>query len=94
VLDGLLDILVDAAIACINAVIAALGFVLQGLFDLLPDLPDLPELPDPFVTAEEWVSWFFPVGTVIDALAFVLTMWLLWQAVALALRWAKGIGDA
>jgi len=56
-------------------------------------MPDLPDEPESVETASEWVSWFFPVGTVIDVLAFVLTMFLLWQAVALALRWAKGIGD-
>jgi len=92
-LDGLLDILVDAVVLVINAFIAAIGAVLGALFAVLPDLPELPEPPDAIETAASWVAWFFPVGTVIDVLAFVLTMYLLWQAVALALRWAKALGD-
>jgi len=88
-LDGLLDILVSAVVACLNALIVAIAAVLSGLFAILPDMPDLPTPPDAMTTAAEWVSWFFPVGTVIDILAFVLTMFLLWQAVVLALRWAK-----
>jgi len=90
-LDGLVDLLVDAVVACVNAFVAALAAVLQALFDVLPDMPDLPEPPEAFTDAAGWVAWFFPVGTLLDVLAFVLTMWLLWQAVALALRWAKGI---
>jgi hypothetical protein len=93
VLGGLLDILLEAVVACLNALIAALGAVLAALFALLPDLPDLPELPDAVTTAESWVAWFFPIGTVVDILVWGFTMWLLWQAVAIALRWAKALGD-
>jgi hypothetical protein len=93
VLDSLLGILVDAVVACLNALIAALGAVLAALFALLPDLPALPDLPDSMVTAESWVAWFFPISTVVDILTWGFAMWLLWQAVALALRWAKAIGD-
>lgn len=93
-IGGLLSGLEEIVVKALNALILALGTVLQAAFSALPDLPALPGLPDAFVTAEGWVAWFFPVGTVIDALAFVLSMYLLWQAVAIALRWAKALGDS
>lgn len=86
-LSGIGQLVIDA----LNGLIAALGTVLQGFFDLLPDLPDLPDEPDSVVTASSWVAWFFPVSTLLDVLAFILSMWLLWQAVAIALRWAKAL---
>lgn len=90
-LDGLVDLLVSAATAVLNTIIAALGAVLAGLVAILPDLPEPPELPEAFTTSASWVAWFFPVDQLLLALAFVVSMWLLWQIVALALRWAKGI---
>lgn len=88
-LSGIADLVVDA----LNALIAAFAVVLEALFAILPDMPELPEPPDALITAESWVAWFFPVGTLIDVLVFTLSMYLLWQAVALALRWAKMLND-
>jgi hypothetical protein len=87
-LGGIAALLIKA----INALVAALGSVLQGLFDVLPSLPALPSPPDALVTAEGWVAWVFPVSTLVDILSWTLVVWLVWQAVALALRWAKMIG--
>jgi hypothetical protein len=87
----LLDNVGHLVVIALNALIAALASVLAGLFSLLPDMPALPSLPDAMVTAEAWVAWVFPVSTVFDILVFGFSMWLLWQAVALALRWAKAL---
>lgn len=90
--------LVALVVPALNAAIAALGAAAAAAVALLPDMPDLPDEPS-FFTSDtpgsgtsspvEWVAWFFPVHTVVQALTFVLAMWLLWQAVAVALRWAK-----
>ncbi len=85
----LFDAIEALAVKALNAIIAALGAVLAALLELLPEMPDLPAPPTALVTAESWVAWAFPVGTLLDCLAFTLAMWLLWQAVAIALRWAK-----
>jgi hypothetical protein len=87
----LLDNVGHLVVIGLNALIAALGTVIAGLFSLLPDMPALPTLPDAMVTAEAWVAWVFPVSTVFDILVFGFSMWLLWQAVALALRWARAL---
>jgi hypothetical protein len=92
-IDAILGALTDLVTGAINALIAALAAIIGALISLLPNMPDLPELPAPFVTAEAWVAWFFPVGTVVDILAFWLSMWLLWQVIALAMRWAKALGE-
>lgn len=89
ILDGLFSGIVSLVIQGINGLIAAIGAVLSGLFAALPSMPALPSPPTALTTAEAWVAWVFPVSTMIDALAFVLSMWLLWVVVAIALRWAK-----
>jgi hypothetical protein len=80
-------------IKAVNSLIEGLGSVLGVLFAVLPDLPPLPEPPAALVLAESWVAWAFPVTTLLNILAFVLSSWLVWQAVAIALRWAKAINS-
>ena len=90
-LTSLLDGIEALAVKALNAIIAALGDVLAAAIELLPEMPDIPDLPSSFDMALAWVSWFFPVGTVVDVLAFTLTVFLLWQLVSIALRWAKAL---
>ncbi len=92
--DWLFDGIVTLVVKAVNGLIVALGALIGGLFSALPNLPALPSLPASMVTAEAWVAWVFPVATLLDVLAFVLSMWLLWQVVAIALRWAKALNDA
>jgi hypothetical protein len=92
--DWLFESFSQLAIGLVNALILALGSVLAALFALLPDLPALPEVPAALILAESWVAWVFPVGTLLDILVWTLTVWLIWQGVAIALRWAKALGDA
>lgn len=84
--------LLYGGIAVLNAIILALGTAAQLIVAGIPvDMPDAPELPAPFATGLHWVAWVFPVSTVLDILLFFLSAWLMWQAVALALRWIKAI---
>lgn len=81
--------LIDGMVALVNAVLAALAAAANAVLSLLPSMPSLPSLPTPFVTAESWVAWFFPVQTVVDVLGTVLAIWLVWFVVSTAFRWAK-----
>jgi len=92
--DWLFDGIEELAVLAVHGLIAAFAAVLSVLFAALPDMPALPELPSTLTMALEWVAWVFPVDTLVDVLGFVLAMWLLWQAVAIALRWARALGDA
>jgi hypothetical protein len=92
-LSGLVQALVDAVAPVLNALIAALAVAAAAVLGLLPDMPALPDLPAPMVQAEAWVAWAFPVETVWNILVFSAGVWLLWQAVAIALRWAKALSD-
>jgi hypothetical protein len=82
----------EGIIWVINQVIAGFAAMLEAAIALLPNFPDMPDAPAPMVTAYKWVSWAFPVGTLINIFAFVAAAWLLWQAVAIAMRWLK-VGD-
>ena len=91
-LEGFVCFVQTGATLVVNAVIAALGAFVGLLVAAMPvAMPDLPALPSQFATAAGWVAWFFPVATVVQILAFFLTAWLAWQAVAIGLRWAKAL---
>lgn len=88
-LAGIANLVVGA----INALIAGLATAINGILSILPSMPALPTPPPALLTAEGWVAWVFPVSTLLDVLAFTLTMFLLWQVVGLILRWAKAINE-
>jgi hypothetical protein len=83
------DIIVSALMAVFNAIIGAFTAAFNAAVALLPDMPTLPTLPVWATDALHWTSWFFPVGTVIDIVVFMVGAWLLWQAVAVAMRWLR-----
>ncbi len=81
----------DALMAALNAIIAALASAIVTLSGLLPAMPSFPSVPSPVSSTLGWIAWFFPVHQLVLLVAFFLTAWLTWFAVALALRWAKGL---
>ena len=80
-----------------NAVIAAIAFVIAAAVAILPDLPDFPDAPAWLVgTGVDgdngvlgWVAWVFPVHQAVLIFAFIVTAWIVWQLVAMAMRWAR-----
>jgi hypothetical protein len=99
-LDWLADLLLGILCAIIAGLVYALNFVIEGLgalialmVGLLPDMPTLPALPSQVTTVLGWINWFFPVETVVTFLTFMVTAWLIWQGVAIGLRWAKAIRE-
>ena len=97
---GLLQTIVDlfvcwvetAVVTVLNLVFVALGALVAAVVAAIPvDMPDLPTPPSEITTTAHWVAWFFPVHQLVLVLAFVITAWLAWQLVAIALRWAKAI---
>lgn len=85
----LLDLVVDG----VNAFIVALAALIGTALSAMPGMPDLPAVPDQVTEVAGWVAWVFPVGTLIDILAFSVTAWVAWQAVVLLLRWAKATSE-
>jgi len=96
---GLLQQIVDQFVCWIetgvmtvlNLVIVALGAMVTALCAVLPSMPSLPDMPSQFTTAASYIAWFFPVGTLVDVLAFFIAAQLLWWGVSIGLRWAKVI---
>jgi len=93
ILESLALSVIGALILAFNAVVAALAALVEGLVLLMPPFPDLPSMPDEVEQVMGWVNWWFPVGTVIELLLWLFTVWLVWLGVSAALRWAKAIGD-
>jgi len=73
----------------INALVIALAAVVSVVTALMPTIPSAPSLPGPMTTALAWIAWFFPIGTLIDIMAFLLTAWLIWIGVSVVLRWVR-----
>lgn len=88
--NGFMSILALVVMA-FNAIVAAIAAAIEELLDLLPEFPDPLGLPSPLDEVLGWINWVFPVGEVIEILAWAAVAWLAWQAVATALRWAKVI---
>lgn len=91
--DWLFNSFEQLAQGIVNAIVAGIAAILSPMVSTLPDMPALPTMPAAFTTAYSWVAWFFPVGTLVDVLAFVLAMWIVWQVVVLILRWAKASNE-
>jgi hypothetical protein len=90
---GILCAVIAGIVYAVNFLIEALGALVALLVALLPAMPSLPTMPTEVVTVLAWVNWFFPVGTVVQFFAFIITVWLLWQGVAIGLRWAKAVRE-
>ena len=90
-LQNIVGAIVAGAILAINAVVAALAALAGVVLGLLPDMPADPDLPAAFDTAMGWVQWVFPVAAALAFVGFAIAAWLIWQGVAVVLRWAKAI---
>lgn len=90
---GLFDGIGNLVIEALNAIIKALATAANAVLGLLPGMPTFPNLPSQFSQVMGWINWFFPVGTVFDIVAFMVTAWLLWMGLRVILRWAKLIAE-
>jgi len=82
-----------AIISAVNAIILALGTLLEGLAAVLPDFPTLPTMPGPVATVLGWINWVFPVATVVTILLWAAVIYLAWFGISIALRWGKVLRD-
>lgn len=93
--SALLNAIERLAIEALNAIIAGIAAALELALSVLPTMPNVPSMLPEFFNPSEpnnvlsWVAWFFPIDTLLNVLAFTLSMWLMWQIAAIALRWAK-----
>ena len=87
--------IMTALVSTLNLILVALGALITTLVDLLPDMGDagIPTVPSQVTTATSWVNWFFPVNQVALFFTFIFGAWVAWQAVAIAMRWAKAVGN-
>jgi len=82
-----------AIISGANAIILAVGTLLEALAAVLPDFPDLPGMPTTVSTVLGWVNWVFPVPTVVTILLWLAVIYIAWFGISIALRWGKVLRD-
>jgi hypothetical protein len=82
-------LIADGGVWLLNLVIAAVATVVTGILSLLPGMPTLPTMPTYMTTGIAWIGEFWPIGTTIDILAFLVAYYLVWLIVGMVLRWAK-----
>jgi hypothetical protein len=93
ILSGLVSLLVDAVQAVINAFAAAVSAIISSWPIGMPDLPTLSGGGhSSLLTMWGWVLWTpLPVVSAITLFFFLITVEILWQIAAIALRWLKVI---
>lgn len=89
ILSGLVSLLVDA----VQAVLDGFAAIVNGAIAAWPvGMPDLPAVPSELVTAWGWVLWTpLPVASALALFFFLVGVEVLWQVIAIALRWFKVI---
>jgi hypothetical protein len=83
----------DALIWTANMIVLALATLLAPLLDTMPDIPTAPTMPTEMTQVLGWIAWVFNIGALLDFLSFIVVAWVIWQFVALVLRWAKATGE-
>lgn len=78
-----------AVTAVVNAFVAFIAATAAAVAALMPSMPAAPTLPSWADDGLAWAAWFFPVGTLLDVLAFMIAAFVIWTGVATILRWFK-----
>lgn len=91
VLQNILLAVLWAGVQVVNALVVAIGALVALLASLLPPMPDPPDDGALSATALGWVAYFLPVGGIVAGLFAMFTLYLLFLAVRIALKWVKAL---
>lgn len=83
--------LLTGLVEVLNLAIRALGAILAAALALLPNFPDLPGAPAAVTQGAQAVNWIVPVGQLLTVLAIAVTLWAIWLAISIALRWVRAV---
>jgi hypothetical protein len=77
----------------IQALLDTFAAMVVAIIDVWPiPMPGLPSLPDEALTAYGWALWTpLPIVSAFTLFAFLISVEIAWQVIAVALRWAKVI---
>lgn len=89
VLTALASFILAGIIFAVNALIVGIGAFLLALAALMPDMPDAPPNPDGGVLGT--LNWIMPLSQLLGGLTIVLTLWLAFLGLRVALRWMKAM---
>jgi uncharacterized membrane protein YdjX (TVP38/TMEM64 family) len=80
ILAGLVEVL--------NAIIAAIAALATLVLSLLPGFPEPPSAPSGVVGG---LLWFLPLGTILAFFSLMVSCWLGFLAVKIALKWVRAL---
>lgn len=81
-------------VGMINKIIAAIGSLITGFLDLLPNSPfAVAQTNDNFIldVALPTLNWILPIQEIIIILGVVASATVLWFAISIPLRWIKAV---
>lgn len=81
----------DIFITVINLLVSSLGFVLDGLFALLPNSPFKAVLDSGISVYLGWFNWIVPVSEILAVCQAWLVSISSFYVVQIGLRWLKAI---
>lgn len=82
-------LLVALLVEALNALIAALAALAELVLGLLPGFPDPPSGPDSGIGA--LLLWVVPLGPILSVFTILVSCWVSFLAVKIALRWVKAL---
>lgn len=89
VISHLGDWFLWALVSAVNLLIAAVGTLIAFVLGLLPSLPTPPTVPSGSWLA--WLCWFMPVGSLVAGFGLMVTAWIAFLLIRIALKWAKAL---
>ena len=73
----------------INGAIISIGAFLNVVFAVLPGFPSAPSAPNSGVLS--WLLYFVPLGSILSFAALMLTCWVTFLGIKVALKWMRAI---
>jgi hypothetical protein len=89
---GILDLpflIIGGLVEMINALIVAIAALAEFLLALLPSFPDPPSEPASGIVG--WLLWMVPLGTMLALFTVLVSLWVGFLGVKMALKWVKAL---
>lgn len=91
ILHGILSIpylVIGLLVELLNAIIVAIAALAELVLSLLPGFPEAPTAPGGVVGG---LLWFLPLGPILSFFALMVSCWLGFLAVKIALKWVRAL---
>ncbi len=91
ILHGVLDIpflIIGGLVELVNGIITMIAALAKALLSLLPGFPAYPKAPSGVAGG---FLWFVPLGPILAFFSLMVTCWLTFLGIKIALKWVKAL---